>query len=218
SKVALSPLNVNAGPPSPIGFYDRTKTRLTSQNDWVSLVFRGGSIGQLSLPPPVTTVADETLTPDQHARMPASAYELRVAADVDHGVQPGDRVSRTFTIVNVGTAADVYAVEATSSRGWADLGGAPASVSLAPGASSLVTVTVAVPSSAGPGESDEVVLSAVSQAEPSMSDEARATVVVNRPPSADGQTVAVEQNASFGITLTGQDPDFDALSYAVRTP
>ncbi len=81
---------------------------------------------------------------------------------------PGALVTCVHTIINTGFSADTYLVSVISPLGWST-SVAPAIVSLAAGSSSLVTITLAVPSSADAGLQHLLTVTPRSTALPSVS-------------------------------------------------
>jgi hypothetical protein len=159
--------NINEGPD---WRHDTRSGKLRSYNDWANLVFTGGAIGQPGADPelPLETEGDE-ITYEQDATL-TTHYGVAVTSSGDAQLMPGGTAVYTFTVSNLGVNGDTYAVTASSTLGWAGLGGVPASVTLPAGASADIAIVFDVPSAATVGSADRVVLAVVSQANPLVED------------------------------------------------
>lgn len=160
--------NLNAGPE---GDHDDELSILKSYEDWNRLIYKGGAIGLLGagedeLPRRTPDLREFTREDD---KAQGHEYKVLVTAPESGGIQPGgSSVTYVFTVTNDGIESDNYLIEATSSAGWADLSGVPASLPLEPSESAEIPIVVSVP--ATPGPRDELTLTAVSQENPRMWD------------------------------------------------
>ncbi len=102
-------------------------------------------------------------------------------------VAPGGTAVYTHTLRNTGNVADTYTVTLTSSQGWARLaGGGTADIApnLAPQATAVVTVEVAVPVTASAGAVEVATVEVTSWAEPTVAATAVDTTTVSCTPPA----------------------------------
>lgn len=142
---------------------------LVSHNDWKNLVFAGGAIGGRSaLPPPLTTESEEGWILDP----PDLGRWVTVAGLPGVGLAPGENVEHRFTVANAGTEADTYDLAIASLLGWADPTDVPASVTLQPGASQQIQVTITLPASIAANAFDQIELIATSQGNADIADSA----------------------------------------------
>jgi hypothetical protein len=187
---------------------------LSSFDDWSHLIFRGGAIGSLgAAPAPQTSTASvQEITPQQDASITPN-FGVLVSGRGIFAAAPSATINLTYTVTNQGTSADTYSLSASSTMPWADLGRVPSPVTLAPGASQRVSISVNVPVTAGTGSSAQVILKATSQTSELVMDRAEADVVVAAdaiPPT----TVAILSpnpnangwnNTSVTVTLNSAD-------------
>jgi protocatechuate 3,4-dioxygenase beta subunit len=131
-------------------------------------------------------------------------------------VLPGTSVSYDFAIANGSESQDTFDLTTSSSQGWADLSGVPASVTIAGGATAHVVIPVNVPASAANGTVEETILAAVSQSNPLVNDTASVRTTVGTPlpttsqlvgwtfldTNGDGWRQANEQAGLAGVSLT----------------
>jgi len=111
------------------------------------------------LNPPVYAMAD--LTPET-----ATAFGL-----------PGETVTHTLTLTNIGETTDTFNLSLASAPTWTTQL-LPSSVSLAPDASTSVTVTVQIPAGAPAGATDPISLIAMPSANPTGGDNSELTTGV----------------------------------------
>lgn len=165
---------------------DGDYSMLSGFDDWASLRFNGGWVGQAGVALPETTPADEI------------SYEQFVALGFDHGpyavrlggsqiaqVCPGWRGHLPVTIENFGDMDDSYDVEVVSSSALMAVTGIPQTLSLAAGEQSelllgldvplsqpdghVATVRVVVTSRSGTGNVDECTMT-IESAKPTLAD------------------------------------------------
>ncbi len=205
SDIAISE-NINEG--GGIYNHDTSFTELTGFDDWANIEFTGGSIGAsgANWEPPASTQVTDHFTLEDDALL-ISNYKVRMADSGNASLLPGDSTLHTFTLTNLGINSDTYTISASSSAGWADLSGIPASLTLAAGASIDILVTVNIPVSSIMGDKDVIDLSAVSQANMLISDKSTVvtTVLDTLAPSVNSIT-AVSPSSSFKILI----PSFQA--------
>jgi hypothetical protein len=151
-------------------------TLLTGFDDWPTLVFRGGAIGQLgaSSPPSRTSDANE-ITPEIDARI-TKPLKVIVASPSAAKASPGSSVDLSFAVTNAGTNNDTYTLTPASNVNWANLLNGPATLALNAGATAYVTVHVTVPAGTPDGTAGQFRLRAVSQAAPGIQDTGGTTV------------------------------------------
>lgn len=128
---------------------------LSTQNDWASIVYAAGSVGQAPVAPAADVVVRELdFVTDQKL---GSDYEVSVDSRGSVSGDAGSSVVLRYLVSNLGSRADQYALTAESEHGW-PLSVRPSQLNLGPGASQEVTVEVAIPSGSVPGQEDEVEL------------------------------------------------------------
>ena len=92
-------------------------------------------------------------------------YGVGMTADSDYGANtPGQSVSYTIHLTNLGSSPDTFTITAESEHGWSI--GPIAQPGLAPGESADVLVTVFIPAGADIGLADTLTVRAESQADP----------------------------------------------------
>lgn len=89
---------------------------------------------------------------------------------------PGTTVEYTHWVTNTGNLTDTITFSPFSSEGWSVF--APAPLTLGPGGSTLITVTVSIPAAATPGTVDMTDITAQSSIDPGIFDTARDTTTV----------------------------------------
>ena len=148
---------------------------LTAYEDWSRLVFNGGTIGSgasVNGVPPIQSPHTETTMPD-----PTTDFEVAVQAPANQGTDPGNSLTRTFVVRNLGAKADTYTVEVASSAGWASLAGLAPQLELEAGQSLAPDIPVTVPDFAPIGAVDEITVSVRSQGNPLIEGSGTADVV-----------------------------------------
>jgi probable HAF family extracellular repeat protein len=155
-------------------------TVLTSSNDWSHLIFNGGGIGSLGvtgLALPTTTLNLDELTPAMNARIP---QQLDVAVTCPGITQllPGSSMDITYTVMNRGLKADIYAFSSTNMGNWWNLSNLPASIALPPGGSTQIVIRVNVPGPITAGSIGRLIIKATSQNHPKINDSCSAIINV----------------------------------------
>ncbi len=112
---------------------------------------------------------------------------------------PGDTAIVSFTVRNTGEVTDGFGATATGSTAWV-IDQEIMYLELAPSASGTIVARVAVPQSAGDGESDTITLTAISLSDPEVSDGAQAIVTVVGAPC-----VHLTDHASGNVRLSVTD-------------
>ncbi len=102
--------------------------------------------------------------------------QVALAPDQAASAEPGERVTFTHSLTNTGTLSDTYDLTYTSGQGWRAAVSPP--ISLQPGESASVTLTLTVPLTASIGISDTLVLTATSRSDGSVSAAATNLVTV----------------------------------------
>src|SRR5262249_5112544 len=97
-----------------------------------------------------------------------AAYRVVIDPDQAAGVQPGQVYRYSHTMTNTGLLTDTFTLSADSLLGW-DVSVAPSSVTLLPGATARVTVTVLVPPGVDAGIEETTIVTARSITQPSKS-------------------------------------------------
>jgi len=95
------------------------------------------------------------------------AQWVLLSPGVNGSILPGLTATYHHTLTNTHAASDVYDLTLNSSQGWANV--SPSEVTLEPGMSATVTVSVVVPGDAAAGLSDLTTLTATSRASPTIS-------------------------------------------------
>jgi uncharacterized membrane protein len=126
---------------------------------------------------------------------------------------PAMVVTYTHTLTNTGDGQDTFDLVAASSQGWL-LGFSPASVTLSPGASCPVTVTIQVPTGVLSGVVDTTFVTATSRFNPAVFDTATDTTRVVRrisvllePDRAGIAFAGMPVTYTHRLTNTGDGPD-----------
>jgi uncharacterized membrane protein len=106
-----------------------------------------------------------------------------------------------FTIANTGTTDDSYNLTSSASQPWGSLAGVPASVSLASGQSTQITIHATVPAGAAPGAVGDFAIKAVSMTSSAIQDNGLSslTVVGNGSPRLSG---SIGTKSTTGTTMT----------------
>jgi hypothetical protein len=191
---------------------DGAKTVLTTFNDWSHLVYNGGSLGELGFSanlPALTTVQQE-VNPTIDAQI-TKPLAVAITGGGAPQVLPGSNITLTFTVMNRGANNDSYALTASATLSWADFSQVPATISLAAGGSTQITVPVHVPNSAVAGTQALIALKAVSQASQAITDtnEVPVTVVTSGRPTIIATIASQSTTAgvlTIGLQLTNNGP------------
>lgn len=158
---------------------DAARTVLTGRNDWPTLVYNGGSVGELGLAAqlPNETPGQDEVTPAIDALITKPLNVAVISPGITQA-SPGHGLDLSFTITNGGTQNDTYLLNFTASVPWAGAGGVPGSISLNAGASGQVIVHVTVPAGALAGATGDFVLKATSVTNSGVLDTGEASVIV----------------------------------------
>jgi uncharacterized membrane protein len=154
-----------------------------------------------------------TITAESQNAGVSDSVELTTTADVIYSVtvdtadpdlsgEVGTTVTYTLEIENAGNATDTYDLDATG-QSWTTMV-SPASVTLGPGESDTVWVTVAIPANAGDGDMDTVTITAESQNDPGTTDSVALTTTAVVPPV-------------YGVTVNTPDTDLTGEAGTVVT-
>lgn len=109
---------------------------------------------------------------------------LSVAGPAGQTVPPGTTVVYEFSVSNNGTVEDTFNLTISSSQGWADISGVPASVTIAAGGTAQVMVPIIVPGDAAPSTVDQTILVAISRLNSLANDAASVSTTVTEPAEA----------------------------------
>lgn len=107
------------------------------------------------------------------------AQWVLLSPEVNRSTLPGWTATYDYTLTNTHAASDVFDLIVNSSQGWAST--SPSEVTLEPGMSAIVTVSVVVPGDAVAGSSDLTTLTATSRANPTVSASVTNTTTVGEP-------------------------------------
>ncbi|MES2390706.1 MAG: Ig-like domain repeat protein [Acidobacteriota bacterium] len=152
----------------------------TSFADWPKLTFSGGSVGGSGAT--TTEVAIPEFQADQ-VNTVLPPYRVEISGTSVLQTAPGTTIKLRFKVVNSGAIADSYTLTAGSPLGWASTTHSPGTLTLAPGASAVVTVSYTVPLGTTDGTSDRITLNAASQAATRIFDTAEALVYASTTPA-----------------------------------
>jgi predicted outer membrane repeat protein len=156
--------------------------------------------------PAVTATAVDTTTVE-------STFGVQIEPDYSRIVDAPSLQTYTHTVTNLGDTADVYDLTAVSDLTWTT-NITPGSIALDPGEVGVVTVTVAVPPEAQPGETNVTAVRAESQSDPAVFDTATDTTRVRQIHSLifePDRTLFADPNTdvvfTHYLTNTGNGPD-----------
>jgi len=155
-------------------------------SDWNKLVYIGGDIGKSSVlnsfSNPRILSNDRLLNepPKDLWKQQPSPYWVNVTGPGEVLATPGIEAMYSFTIQNLGNKPDAYTLTVSSRQGWADLHGVPANISLSPGESQEISISVTLPQDAEAGIVDELKVIATSQGSPDLFDVASARTVISK--------------------------------------
>lgn len=195
---------------------------LTSHNDWPSLVFTGGSVGDLGLAKilPIQTSAQDEITPLIDSQI---TKQFGVAV-ISPGITPlpaGGSVDLVFTIVNGGNQADTYELVATATVPWANMAVVPPTLALNAGASLQFPIHVTVPSGTLVGTRGHFTIKAMSRGASAVQDTGDAVVTALTPPTIQCTGCYllinnVRATLAFNIASVGSSSTF-AYNYRTAT-
>ncbi len=97
-----------------------------------------------------------------HGIVAPTIRDFAFAPDHNSTAEPGTMVIYTHTLTNTGSLSDTYSITWASSQSWATVT-APSPVTLDPGQSRVMTVTINVPAANSWGLTDTTVLTATSE-------------------------------------------------------
>jgi hypothetical protein len=145
---------------------------LLGHNDWSKIRFDGGGIGQLGSAASLPEKTDsKEITPEEDSLM-SKTYAVNVTAPGHLVVLPGQSYAYKYEVVNRGENLDTYALEMSSAMGWVKPETVPANVTVDPGRSTTLEVSVDIPPGTLSGMQDTLVLKATSDANPKIMDSA----------------------------------------------
>jgi hypothetical protein len=163
--------------------------------------------------PPSGTVLRSRVTGDgDFCRMdPAKIFftEMSVTASGNRYVVPTDSVDHVLMVQNLSATSQQYDLDFTTSLGWADIAGLPASVTLEPDSSYTAFVRVRVPAAAFNGQEDVLTLSAAQTSDPLVSGSASVTTIAWSGPhilSVTPTTAELGTQVTIGGSFFGADP------------
>jgi len=170
-----------------------------SVQEWPLLVLTGGSIGSPGAPEAVMQTPAAEFNHEQ-ASAQTSLYGVSVMGMGVVQSAAGSTISPHFVVTNLGLNADTYTLTSTSQLGWSTGAPSATTLTLAPGASSEVTLSYTVPAGAAAGTRDELTLMAVSTASANIFDASEVALyaVATPPPFAISAATL-----TFGTQATG---------------
>ncbi|WPD24614.1 MAG: PKD domain-containing protein [Candidatus Electrothrix scaldis] len=117
---------------------------LTSYNDWEGLVYSYGSIGGLAVDEltPQKTFMEEEIIHDPSGIFP---YDVSIQCDNSQSVGIGGSKLYTFRINNLGSMPDTYSLSLESKKGWGKFDAIPEQITVSPGESIELEITVEIP-------------------------------------------------------------------------
>ncbi|MCL4870447.1 MAG: right-handed parallel beta-helix repeat-containing protein [Anaerolineae bacterium] len=146
-------------------------------------------------------------------------------------VEPGTVLTYVHTLTNIGNISDTFTLDVTSSQGWFVSIDPAGPIDLDVSESVQITVVVAVPLTATPGQQDDTIITATSDFNPAMSDTATDITRVAQDHGltfTPSQTRTVPANTvqvyTHTLTNTGNGPDTFAITavssegWDVQTP
>ena len=181
-----------------------------SQTDWDKLVYVGGDLA--GLPPASSSQATSAAATDipilEMTFEEASAIKPLTQVLLTHpsivSLAPSSSAILTLVVSNTGSKADSYTFSATPVPGWLDASSLPPSVSLQPGTSQTIQVTVSAPQNAAAGTMQQLTLAIQSQTWQSVSDSAQIYISVTSTPAALNLSVAAMFLPTQSVGTSGQ--------------
>jgi hypothetical protein len=125
----------------------------------------------------VVTVTDTAVDTTMVTGTPLT-LSLVIAPDNASSGPPGAIIAYAHTLTNTGTVTDTYSLTAVSDQGWAVTGLPAFPVTLAPGESAAINLSVAIPAAAANGVQDFTTVTATSLTDNSVTDQALDTTTV----------------------------------------
>ena len=126
---------------------------LAGYDDWASITFRGGSIGDAGAPLPDTTPNDEISYQEFVDRgIDHGPYAVRLDGYLEMRVFPGWQGTLPVSIENFGDLADTYDLEVTFSCALFDTTAVPQELTLQPGESLELGIGLCAPTTQADGE------------------------------------------------------------------
>jgi len=181
---------------------DGARTVLGTYNDWANIVFNGGSVGELGLSSALPTVitAQNEVTPAIDATI-TKPLGVMVSSPGVLQLPAGGSADLIFTITNTGTTDDSYNLTSSASQPWGSLAVVPASVTLASGQSTQITIHATVPAGTAPGAVGDFAIKAISMTSSAIQDNGLSslTVVGNGSPRLSG---SIGTKSTTGTTMT----------------
>nr|MDO8082658.1 C39 family peptidase [Candidatus Freyarchaeota archaeon] len=112
--------------------------------------------------------------------VPRPAYGVDLScSDLDRNIAPGENATYTITVKNIGSNRDTINLVCSSSPWTVSLD--KTSVTLDPGSSTIVTLTITAPSDAQDGDLTAITVTGTSQGDTGKSDSVTATTTVSKP-------------------------------------
>jgi uncharacterized membrane protein len=192
----------------------------------MTLTVPAGAAGRVNT---TTITATSTISPAFSAAVTnvttvsGQMQQLGVDIEADSAASglAGTMVQYVHTVTNTGDVVDTYEVTAVSASGWTAVP-EPTQLTLDPGQSDPVTITVSIPASALPGQSDETTVMARSVIDPAIADAVVDTTTVEGLPGELGVTIEPDYtdyglpgesfNYVHTITNTGDEADSYTIS------
>lgn len=193
---------------------DGSTETLTSQNDWLNLIWTGGVRGGLVSEPTPGPIQDTDLTEERHLATPKD-FAVSLQGGGGFEAAPGSAgLTVTFDVTNIGTESDTYGFVADGPEGTSPRV-VDQSVEIAAGGRVSVAVVFDVPADATAGDELTVEGTLTSESVPAVSAVGIASVTVgaSEEPSADAPL-----GVSPASVLPGEVVTVDGDGFAAGTP